>query len=74
MTIGHRFGNPEESKLYFRKAKNILEKIKALNLPRVNMQTLSMGMSNSYEVAIEKGSNMFRLGTIIFGESKYNKR
>ena len=74
MTIGHRFGNPEESKLYFRKTKNILEKIKALNLPRVNMQTLSMGMSNSYEVAIEKGSNMFRLGTIIFWERKYDKR
>jgi len=35
------------------------------------METLSMGMSNSYKVAIEEGSNMIRLGTIVLGERKY---
>lgn len=46
------------------------QKIKALKLPNVNMNILSMGMSNSYKVAIEEGSNMIRLGTIVFGKRK----
>ena len=70
MTMGPRFGNPEDSRQYFKKTKEIFEKIKALDLPNVNMKTLSMGMSNSYKVAIEEGSNMVRLGTIVFGERK----
>ena len=70
MTMGPRFGNPEDSREYFKKTKEIFEKIKALDLPNVNMKTLSMGMSNSYKVAIEEGSNMVRLGTIVFGERK----
>ena len=68
MTMGPRFGNPEDSRPYFKKTKEIYERIKALNLPNVDLKTLSMGMSNSYKVAIEEGSNMVRLGTIIFGE------
>ncbi len=68
MTMGPRFGNPEESRPYFRKTKQIFDKIKTLNLPNVNMNTLSMGMSNSYKIAIEEGSNMVRLGTIVFGK------
>ncbi|MCK4401525.1 YggS family pyridoxal phosphate-dependent enzyme [bacterium] len=68
MTMGPRFGNPEDSISYFRKTKNIFERIKALNLPRVKTETLSMGMSNSYKIAIEEGSNMIRLGTVVFGE------
>jgi len=68
MTMGPRFGNPEDSRPYFRETKEIFERIKALNLPRVKMETLSMGMSNSYKVAIEEGSNMIRLGTVVFGE------
>ena len=68
MTMGPRFGDPEDSRPYFRKAKDVFERIKVLNLPRVKMRTLSMGMSNSYKVAIEEGSNMIRLGTVVFGE------
>ena len=68
MTMGPRFGDPEDSRLYFRKTREIFERIKTLDLPRVEMKTLSMGMSNSYEVAIKEGSNMIRLGTIVFGE------
>jgi pyridoxal phosphate enzyme (YggS family) len=70
MTMGPRFGNPEESRPYFRKTKQIFDKIKTLKLPNVNINVLSMGMSNSYKVAIEEGSNMIRLGTIVFGKRK----
>jgi len=66
--MGPRFGNPEDSRPYFRKTKGIFERIRALNLPNINMKILSMGMSNSYKVAIKEGSNMIRLGTIVFGE------
>lgn len=68
MTMGPRFGDPEDSRPYFRKTKDVFERIKVLNLPRVKMKVLSMGMSNSYKVAIEEGSNMIRLGTVVFGE------
>lgn len=71
MTMGPRFGNPEESRKYFRKTKDIFKRIRALNLSNVDMKTLSMGMSNSYEVAIEEGSNMIRVGSAVFGEREY---
>ena len=70
MTMGPRFGNPEDSRPYFKKTREIFEKIRTLNLPGVNMKTLSMGMSNSYKVAVGEGSNMVRLGTVVFGERK----
>ncbi len=70
MTMGPRFGNPANARPYFKETKRIFEKIKSLNLPNVEMQVLSMGMSNSYKVAIEEGSNMVRIGTAIFGERK----
>lgn len=70
MTMGPRFGNPEDSRRYFRRVKRIFDKITALNIPNVNMKYLSMGMTNSYKIAIEEGSNMVRIGTAIFGERK----
>ncbi len=70
MTMGPRFGNPENSRQYFRRTKEIFDKIKTLDLPNMSMKTLSMGMTNSYKVAIEEGSNMVRIGTAIFGERK----
>jgi len=66
MTMGPSFGNAGEIRPYFKKIKDIFEKIKAL--PNVSMKTLSMGMSGSYKVAIEEGSNMVRLGTVLFGD------
>ncbi|OQX82881.1 MAG: YggS family pyridoxal phosphate enzyme, partial [Candidatus Omnitrophica bacterium 4484_49] len=45
---------------------------KEANIPNVELKYLSMGMSNSYKVAIEEGANMIRLGTIIFGERAYD--
>jgi len=70
MTMGPRFGNPEDSRPYFRRARKIFERIKALNLPNVDMKYLSMGMTNSHRVAIEEGSNIIRIGTAIFGKRK----
>lgn len=71
MTMGPRFGNPEDSRPYFARMRRIFEKIKGLDLANVDMKYLSMGMTNSYKVAIEEGSNMVRIGTAIFGERKY---
>ena len=68
MTMGPRFGNPEDVRPYFRRTKKIFEKIKTLRLPNVDMKYLSMGMTNSYRVAIEEGSNMVRIGSAIFRE------
>jgi len=71
MTMGPRFGNPEGVRPYFRRTRKIFQKIKGLDLPNVDMKSLSMGMSNSYRVAIEEGSNMIRIGEAIFGERKH---
>jgi len=68
MTMGPRFGDPEESRPYFRKTRKIFEQIKDLHLQNVEMKYLSMGMTNSYEVAIDEGANLVRIGTRIFGE------
>jgi pyridoxal phosphate enzyme (YggS family) len=67
MTMGPFWGDAEGLRPYFRKTREIYDRIAALNLPNTRMRYLSMGMSDSYEVAIEEGSNMIRLGTVIFG-------
>lgn len=71
MTMGPRFGNPEDSRPYFTETRKVFEKIKALNLPRIEMKYLSMGMTNSYQIAIEEKANMVRIGTLIFGKRNY---
>lgn len=67
MTMGPRLGDPERSRPYFRRTRRLFEELATLGLPNVAMRYLSMGMTNSYKVAIEEGSNMVRLGTAIFG-------
>ena len=67
MTMGPRFGDPEEARPYFRATRAAFERLSARNLPNVTMRYLSMGMSNSYLVAIEEGANVVRIGTKIFG-------
>jgi PLP dependent protein len=67
MTMGLRVGDPEQSRPYFARTRRVFERLRTLGLPNVPMRCLSMGMSNSYKVAIEEGSNMIRLGTAIFG-------
>jgi pyridoxal phosphate enzyme (YggS family) len=68
MTMGPRFGNPEDSRPYFVETRKVFEKIEGLKLPNVEMRYLSMGMTNSYKVALEEGANIIRIGTKIFGE------
>jgi pyridoxal phosphate enzyme (YggS family) len=67
MTMGPAFGDPENARPYFIATKKLFDKLKDLNLPDIEMQYLSMGMTNSYEVAMEEGSNIIRIGTKIFG-------
>jgi len=74
MTMGPRFGNPEDSRPYFIETRKIFEKLKQLNLPNVEMKYLSMGMTNSYRVALEEGANIIRIGTKIFGEREYGAK
>lgn len=71
MTMGPRFGNSEDSRSYFIETRKIFEKIKVLNLPHIEMKYLSMGMTNSYQIAIEEKANMVRIGTLIFGKRNY---
>ncbi len=71
MTMGPRFGNPEDSRPYFVATKKIFEGIKKLNLPNIQMRYLSMGMTNSYKIALDEGANMVRIGSKIFGERNY---
>ena len=68
MTMGPRFGDPEDARPYFRATKEAFDRLAKADLPNVEMRYLSMGMSNSYQVAIEEGANMVRLGTMLFGE------
>ncbi|MBU4342986.1 MAG: YggS family pyridoxal phosphate-dependent enzyme [Candidatus Omnitrophica bacterium] len=68
MTMGPMFGDPEDARPYFVETQKVFEKIKALGIPNVEMKYLSMGMSNSYKVAIEEGANIVRIGSRIFGK------
>jgi pyridoxal phosphate enzyme (YggS family) len=67
MTMGPRFGNPEEARSFFRETRKAFDRTAAARVPNIEMRYLSMGMSNSYGVAIEEGSNMIRVGTKLFG-------
>ena len=68
MTMGPRFGDPEASRPYFVETRRIFERSKELALPNVEMTYLSMGMTNSYRIALQEGANMVRIGTRLFGE------
>jgi hypothetical protein len=71
MTMGPRFGNPEDARPYFKETKKLFDYLRSKCIPNLDLKVLSMGMSNSYEIAVEEGSNMVRIGTAIFGERKY---
>ena len=68
MTMGPLVGNPEDFRPYFVTTKQIFEELKLCAIPGVEMKYLSMGMTNSYRVALAEGANLVRLGTLIFGE------
>ena len=68
MTIPPFFEAPEMSRAYFTALRRLAEKIRRENIPCVVMKELSMGMSHDFEVAIEEGATIIRVGTAIFGE------
>lgn len=63
--------DPNDAREYFAEVKKIYDKYAALDMERVDFQYLSMGMTNDFEVAIEEGSNLIRVGTAIFGYRDY---
>ena len=73
MTIAPYTENPETNRGYFRNMKQLSVDISKKNIDNVNMSVLSMGMTGDYQVAIEEGATMVRVGTGIFGERNYNK-
>ena len=72
MTIAPFVDDPEENRPVFRAMKELLLDIKSKNIDNVDMNILSMGMTNDYMVAVEEGSTMVRVGTAIFGARNYN--
>ena len=72
MTIAPFVANPEENREVFQKLKKLSVDIAAKNINNVNMSVLSMGMTNDYQVAVEEGATMVRVGTGIFGERDYS--
>jgi hypothetical protein len=66
MTMGPLIDNPERLRPYFREMKQLFDYIKDLQIPNTEIRYLSMGMSNSYKVAIEEGANIVRIGTRLF--------
>ena len=70
MTIPPFSENPEDSRPYFRVLRELTESIAKENIPNAAMNELSMGMSGDFEVAIEEGATMVRVGAAIFGERR----
>jgi pyridoxal phosphate enzyme (YggS family) len=68
MTMGPLTGQSEELRACFRETKKLFDGIKSLALPNVEMRYLSMGMTDSYKIAMEEGANMIRIGSKIFGQ------
>lgn len=72
MTIAPFVENPEENRVHFQAMRRLRDQLKDMNIPGVEMTELSMGMTNDFEVAIEEGATMIRVGTAIFGERNYS--
>jgi pyridoxal phosphate enzyme (YggS family) len=73
MTMGPIAEDPEVSRPFFRRTRELFNTLKGMNLPNIQMRYLSMGMSDSYRIAVEEGANMVRIGTAIFGERHYDR-
>ena len=68
MTMPPFFDDPEAARPYFRELRQLADQIRNEQIPGVAMEELSMGMSGDFEVAIEEGATLVRVGTAIFGE------
>ena len=74
MTIAPYTDNPESNRVYFRNMKKLSVDIENKNIDNVSMSVLSMGMTGDYQVAVEEGATLVRVGTGIFGERNYNNQ
>lgn len=72
MTVAPYTHDPETNRPYFKELKKLLEYLNNQDITALRMDTLSMGMTADYEVAIEEGATMVRVGTGIFGERDYS--
>ena len=66
--------NPEDAKVYFEMVKKQFDQFANIDHPNLDFKYLSMGMTNDFEVAIEAGSNLIRVGTAIFGNRDYSRK
>jgi pyridoxal phosphate enzyme (YggS family) len=67
MTMGTATIDADTLRLNFRETKQLFDQLKQIHLPNIEMKYLSMGMTDSYKIAIEEGTNMVRIGSKIFG-------
>lgn len=74
MTIAPFVDDPEDNRIYFKQIKELSVDIEEKKIDNVDMRILSMGMTGDYEVAIEEGATMVRVGTGIFGERNYGPK
>jgi pyridoxal phosphate enzyme (YggS family) len=73
MTIGALGANPEQQKIYFAELAKLYLTLKEQQIPGIEMQWLSMGMTDDFEEAIQEGSNLVRIGSAIFGARQYQQ-
>ncbi|NIR52394.1 YggS family pyridoxal phosphate-dependent enzyme [candidate division KSB1 bacterium] len=71
MTMGPFFDDPEKTRPYLKATKELFDRLSEAQIENVQMRYLSMGMSDTYEIAIEEGANIVRIGTRLFGERPY---
>ena len=71
MTSAPYVENPEDNRCYFRQLKQLCVDFNAKNIDNINMDVLSMGMTNDYVIAVEEGATHIRVGTAIFGHRDY---
>ena len=71
MTVAPDYKSIEKIRPYFKKMKEIFENIKCHNVENIKMNYLSMGMTNDFEIAVEEGANIIRIGSGIFGPRNY---
>ncbi|MBQ6088429.1 MAG: YggS family pyridoxal phosphate-dependent enzyme [Firmicutes bacterium] len=66
--------DPENAAIYFREVKELYDRYSRIEHPNLDFKYLSMGMSNDFQVAIQEGSNLIRVGTAIFGQRDYSRK
>ena len=71
MTMGPFVDDPEKLRPLFRETKKLFDRIRDMGIKNADMEILSMGMSDSFLIAVEEGANMVRIGTAIFGKRPY---